>query len=233
MRRAAVVLAMLALAAAVLALLAPGSRAGGNPKLLGTVTSNAAITMRDAAGNPVTHIDPGTYDVVIADTADEHNFHLSGPGFDQFTDVEGTANLTWTVTFRDGTYRFNCDPHASVMRGSFTVGNAPPPPPPPPPPPTVKPPTKLTGTVGPGYAIALRNGAGARVKTLKTGRYAITVRDRGSIHNFHLVGPGVNRKTGVAYKGTTKAWTVTLRKGTLRWLCDPHATRMRGTARVG
>ena len=70
------------------------------------------------------------------------------------------------------------------------------------------------------------------MRSLKAGRYAITVRDRGAAHNFHLVGPGVNRKTGVAYRGTPRAWTVTLRKGTLRWLCDPHAAQMRGSARV-
>ena len=60
------------------------------------------------------------------------------------------------------------------------------------------------------------------------------MRDRASTHNFHLIGAGVNRKTGVAYRGTSaKAWTVTLKKGTLRWLCDPHATRLRGSAKVG
>ena len=33
------------------------------------------------------------------------------------------------MTFTDGVYRFVCDPHASFMRGSFTVGTAQPPPP--------------------------------------------------------------------------------------------------------
>ena len=35
------------------------------------------------------------------------------------------------MTFTDGVYRFVCDPHASFMKGSFTVGTAQPPPPPP------------------------------------------------------------------------------------------------------
>jgi plastocyanin len=50
-----------------------------------------------------------------------------------------------------------------------------------------------------------------------------------SIHNFHLIGPGVNKKTSVAGKGKT-TWTVTLQKGkTYRFLCDPHATTMKGS----
>jgi plastocyanin len=69
------------------------------------------------------------------------------------------------------------------------------------------------------------------VKRLKAGRYDVTVRDRSSSHDFHLVGPGVNRKTGVAFKGTV-TWKVTLRKGTLRYLCDPHAKVMRGSVTV-
>jgi plastocyanin len=230
MRRAVAVLALFAVAAVATALLAPGSRAGGNTQLFASVTQNAVIILRDAAGNRVTQIDPGTYDIVVTDSATEHNFHLSGPGVDRFTSVEETATETWTVTIAEGRYVYVCDPHASVMRGTFTAGN--PPPPPPPAPPAAA--TKLTGTVGPGYTISLRTARGRAVRSLKTGRYAITVRDRAREHNFHLVGAGVNRRTGVAYRGTTaKAWTVTLKKGTLRWLCDPHASQMRGSAKVG
>lgn len=234
MRRAAVLLAALIAIAAAAALIAPRGGAADNPKLFATVGPSAFIVVRDAAGNRVTHVDPGTYDVVVNDLAVEHNFHLMGPGFDKFTDVEGTGTVTWTVNLTDATWRYQCDPHASVMNGTFTVGAGdPPPPPPPPPPPKPKPATKLTGSVGPGYAISLRTAGGAKVKTLKAGRYAITVRDRGASHNFHLIGPGVNKKTGVAFKGTAKAWTVTLRKGTLRWICDPHRVQMRGSAKIG
>jgi Copper binding proteins, plastocyanin/azurin family len=232
MRRAVAAVAVLAAVTVAGALLAPGGRAGGNTQLFASVTSNAVILLRDAAGNRVTQIDPGTYDIVVNDSAIEHNFHLSGPGVDRATDVEGTGTETWTVTFTEAVYRYVCDPHASVMRGSFTVGN-PPNPPPPPPPPAAKPATKLTGTVGPGYTISLRRAGGAAIRSLKPGRYAITVRDRARDHNFHLTGAGVNRRTGVAYRGTAKAWTVTLKRGTLRWLCDPHATQMRGSARIG
>ena len=37
----------------------------------------------------------------------------------------------------------------------------------------------------------------------------MTIRDLTTKDDFHLVGPGVNKKTGVAFKGTV-AWSVTL-----------------------
>jgi plastocyanin len=92
--------------------------------------------------------------------------------------------------------------------------------------------TKLVASVGPGFTITLTKG-GKKVTTLKPGTYAITVNDKSTFHNFHLTGPGVNKKTGVAFKGTpAKPWTVTLRKGTYRYVCDPHASQMRGSFRV-
>ena len=39
------------------------------------------------------------------------------------------------------------------------------------------------------------------MKSLKAGRYRIVVRDRSHLHNFHLTGPGVNKKTTVAFHG--------------------------------
>jgi plastocyanin len=83
----------------------------------------------------------------------------------------------------------------------------------------------LGGTVGPAFTISVSK------KTMKAGRFTITIRDRGNIHNFHLRGPGVNKRTGVAATGTVM-WTVRLRRGTYTFLCDPHASSMRGTFRV-
>jgi plastocyanin len=62
----------------------------------------------------------------------------------------------------------------------------------------------------------------------------VTVRDRGRLHNAHVIAPGYNRKTSpLTYKGT-QTWKVKLRRtGTLRFLCDPHArTGMRGSAKI-
>jgi plastocyanin len=69
------------------------------------------------------------------------------------------------------------------------------------------------------------------VKGLKAGRYRIVVRDRSAMHNFHLSGPGVNKRTAVGFRGT-RTWTVRLRKGRYRFVCDPHAAQMRGSFRV-
>ncbi len=92
-------------------------------------------------------------------------------------------------------------------------------------------PTKLVATVGPNFNISLTK-AGKKVTTLKPGRYSITVRDRSSFHNFRLRGPGrLNRATTVA-EVATKTWTVTLRAGRHTFVCDPHATQMKGSFTV-
>jgi protocatechuate 3,4-dioxygenase beta subunit len=93
-------------------------------------------------------------------------------------------------------------------------------------------PTKLTGTTGPGYTITLKKGS-ATVRTLRAGKYTITVSDKSNIHNFRLKGPGVNKQiTTLAFKGT-KTVTVTLRVGKYTYQCDPHTTQgMKKTFRV-
>ncbi len=88
----------------------------------------------------------------------------------------------------------------------------------------------LTATDGPGFTITLKKGL-VKVKTLKAGKYRIVVRDLATTHNFHLKGPGVDKKTGVAAKGTF-TWIVTLKKGTYKFVCDPHAAIMKGTFKV-
>ena len=84
---------------------------------------------------------------------------------------------------------------------------------------------RLTGTDGPGFTITMSK------KSVKAGTYVITVRDRSNIHNFHLTGPGVNKKTSVAGVKTT-TWTVKLKKGTYKFVCDPHKTIMFGSLKV-
>jgi len=72
-------------------------------------------------GNPVSTLTSGTYTIHVDDKSDIHNFHLTGPGVDKSTDVSGTGTQTWTVTLQNGSYHFQCDPHAATMNGSFTV----------------------------------------------------------------------------------------------------------------
>jgi len=204
-----------------------------NPKLFGSV--GQGIVLRDAQGNRVTKLDPGTYDIEVEDQSDFHTFHLVGPGVDERTEVEFTGTVNWTVTLKDGNYIYYCDVHPLSLRGAFVAGN--PPAQPPPPPPTsgvVTSKTKLVLTAGPAQVITLKTSAGKAVKTMKLGTYTMVVRDRGRIHNAHVTAPGYNRKTSpLTYTGT-QTWRVKLAKiGKLRFLCDSHAlVGMKGSAKI-
>ena len=91
---------------------------------------------------------------------------------------------------------------------------------------------KLTGEVGPGYKIEVTTAGDKDVKTLKPGKYTIKVEDKATIHNFHLFGPGLNKKTGISFKGET-TWTIKLKPGRYTYQCDPHALAgMKGHFRV-
>jgi len=90
----------------------------------------------------------------------------------------------------------------------------------------------LEGEVGPGFTIEVsQNGEDA--ESVKAGTYTLKVEDKSSMHNFHLIGPGVdNTVTEVSFEGE-KTVTVTLEKGTYTYQCDPHATGgMKGTFEV-
>jgi plastocyanin len=189
-----------------------------NPVLTGTVGPGFTISLTDAAGNKVTHLDVGTYTVKVSDRGDVHNFHLFGPGVDQATGVETTGDVEWTVTLTDGVYTYQCDPHAPVgMRGKFSVGSVTTTTPPP------TPTAKLSGRVGPGAKIAFPAKA-------RPGKARITVRDLSAADNFHLTGPGLNKKTGVTFKGTV-TWSVTLKRGVYRYRSDAHSA-LRGSTKV-
>lgn len=89
----------------------------------------------------------------------------------------------------------------------------------------------LTGEVGPGYSIEVQK-AGKDLKTIKAGTYKFKVEDKASIHDFHLVGKGVNKTTSVGFVGD-KTWTVTFKPGKVTYQCDPHAgLGMKGSFRV-
>jgi plastocyanin len=181
---------------------------------VGTPTApNAyAISLRDSTGTAVTHLDPGTYTINVHDYATLHNFDLSGPGVSKATDIEGTTDTTWTVTFANGKYTFQCDAHPTQMHGAFTAGTVTTPPP-------VK---KLAGQVGPKSTIALKSSSGARVKRLTAGKYRLTVKDLTRANNFHLRATGINKKTGVKFRGTV-TWTLTFRAGKATYRSDANS----------
>ena len=90
---------------------------------------------------------------------------------------------------------------------------------------------KLIGVTGPGFTITLKGG-GKAVKKLKAGSYTLLVTDKSSIHNFHLFGPGVNKKTTVPFTGL-QTWKLKLKPGKYTYQCDIHAASgMKGTFTV-
>jgi hypothetical protein len=89
----------------------------------------------------------------------------------------------------------------------------------------------LSGPSAPGFTISLKY-KGKKVRSLPPGSLPDPRRDRADIHNFHIRGPGVNRViTGVDFEGT-KSRTFRLRKGTYRYVCDPHSSDMKGSFKV-
>src|SRR5262245_58759307 len=63
---------------------------------------------------------------------------------------------------------------------------------------------------------------------IPAGAYTIRVLDDADIHNFHLVGPGVDQATSIDGEGSP-TWTVTIQPGGLyRFVCDSHADFMFG-----
>jgi plastocyanin len=92
-------------------------------------------------------------------------------------------------------------------------------------------PKVVNGSVGPGFTISLTSG-GKKVTSLKAGTYRFDVSDRSPIHDFHLSGPGVNKViTAVSFQGR-RSVTVKLKRGMYRYVCDPHASFMKGSFRV-
>lgn len=208
----------LVLLLAIAAVLVPGSArpAATATALTGSVGPGFTISLKDASGTGVSHLDPGAYTITVQNlnTTAEHNFHLKGPGVDQATPFEA-GTWTWDVTFTDGTYTFQCDAHPTIMKGSFRVGAAPPPP-------KV---VKLSGKVGPGKTISLKKGS-AIVKALTAGTYKLTVKDASAKDNFHLLGPGVSKRTAVRGKGTV-TWKLVFKKGKYTYRSDAHKTLKR------
>ncbi len=90
----------------------------------------------------------------------------------------------------------------------------------------------VKGTVGPGFTIGLTM-KGKKVTKLKAGTaYRFVISDRSTIHDFHLSGPGLNRVlTSVGFTGT-KSFVLKLKKGSYRFVCDPHSGIMHGRFQV-
>jgi plastocyanin len=209
---------------------ASGSHAAGRAgSLVGDVGAGDSFTisLKDTSGAAVTHLDPGTYTLLVHDHSAIHNFDLSGPGVSVATDIGAVGDQSFAITVTDGVYTFVCDAHPSQMKGSFAVGTATLPtkttttttPPPP------TPATKLSAGIGPGTKLSLRPTSG-----LSAGKFKVTVSDRTATDGFRLSGPGLSRATGVKFKGTT-TWTVALNAGTYAFSSVRHP-KVRHTFRI-
>jgi hypothetical protein len=204
-RMEGVAVKLLVVSALVALLSAAGSARADNGTLIGDVGQGDAfvISLTDSTGAKVTHLNTGTYTLLVHDHSSFHNFDLSGPGVSAATDIAGVGDQTFTVTFTDGTYFFQCDPHSNQMHGQFTVGSVTTPPPTT----TPTPPPALAASIGPGAKISLKPSSG-----LSAGKFRIKVSDRSASDGFRLAGPGVSRSTSAKFKGSV-TWAVKLKAG--------------------
>jgi hypothetical protein len=78
----------------------------------------------------------------------------------------------------------------------------------------------------------LKTTAGAVVKAAPAATYQIAVRDSTTKDNFHLLGAGVNKRTGIRFRGS-RTWTVALRAGnTYTIRSDAHPKLLHRTFKV-
>jgi hypothetical protein len=86
--------------------------------------------------------------------------------------------------------------------------------------------TTFYGTVGPGTTIVLKRANGTVVRNASRGNKTFVIRDRSASHNFHLKGPGIDRRTGVAFVGKRTWSPILLRVGRYTIVCDRHPLTM-------
>jgi plastocyanin len=95
--------------------------ATSSKRLTGTVGPGFTIKLKTSTGAPARAVRAGTYTIVVRDKSDEHNFRLRGRGVDKATAPGATGTTTWRVKLVRGTYRYVCDPHAPMMKGTLVV----------------------------------------------------------------------------------------------------------------
>jgi hypothetical protein len=85
-------------------------------------------------------------------------------------------------------------------------------------------PAELYANVGRDTRVLLSTPT-SRVIRLPVGTYVVTVTDRSSVGNFHLVGVGLNKRTPMRFVGRT-TWTLRLRPGTYTYFSDSRRSRV-------
>ena len=208
------------LAALLLLTFAGGSTAQDLPMIVGTVGPGFTIDLADANGKHVDELVAGRYQLVVHALANIHNFVLGSKRTGErlaSTEVEFVGDQTFTIDLVPGLYVYACSPHFQTMFGRFQVVGAPDPVPP------------AAPTARPLAARVTAATLTLSARKVAPGRYRLTVADRSRTRNFHLVGPGVNRRTGKPFVGRV-TWTVQLARGTYRFGSDPT---LRGRLVVG
>jgi plastocyanin len=181
-------------------------------RLVGTVGPGFTIDLADANGKHVDTLVAGRYELLVHDLSDMHNFVLGNKATGErpaTTEVEFVGDQTFTVDLVPGLYVYACSPHFSTMNGRLTAVSSTPAPAPQP--------------------MTLKAKVDARSVSLSAtsvqpGRYSLTVTDRSRSRNFHLVGPGVNKRTGKSFTGTV-TWKLQLDAATYRFGNDPKLSR--------
>ena len=118
MRRTALA-ALVAVAALALVPLATSSSTA-TPMLKGTVGPGFTISLKKGT-KKVKTLKAGKYKFKISDKSSSHNFALKGPVKKTLTSVGFMGTKTVTITLKKGKYTYYCVPHASLMKGTFTV----------------------------------------------------------------------------------------------------------------
>jgi len=197
---------LLLLTVLALALVAGRGEGAETPRLVGTVGPGFTIDLADANGAHVNSLVAGRYELLVHDLSDEHNFVLGSKTAGQRlaqTEVPFVGDMSFTVDLSPGLYVYACSPHFQTMNGSFIVVS----------------PTPVPQTKSLAAAVDSRRASLSRTRATP-GRYRVTVADRSRSRNFHLAGPGVDRRTGKPFTGTV-TWTVQLRAGMYRFGSDP------------
>lgn len=180
---------------------------GDVPKLVGTVGPGFTIDLADASGKHVDVLPAGQYELLVHDLSPEHNFVLGSKTTGArlaSTEVEFVGDQTFTINLSSGPYAYACSPHFEIMNGRLEV----------------------VAATAPETALAARVTARSLTlspKSVTAGAVKLTVTDSSKTRNFHLVGSGVNRKTGKTFSGKV-TWRLDLAAGTYRFGSDPRLT---------
>ena len=220
MRKRVVITALAALAGVVLPMVAftlTASGAAEPGRLVATVGPDFTIRIDDANGQRVQSVPEGAYTLLVRDLSAEHNFVLAdkpaGLKLRVDSGVEFVGEKTFEIQLERGAYGYACSPHWQVMNGTLTVFPAP----------TATPKPKPLPVLRAGVS---RGGTATAPRAAKPRRYRLVVKDSSKRHNFHLAGPGVNRRTGIAFTGTA-SWSIRLARGTYRYGSDPEPLESR------